>query len=215
MPLPMVHMSITQSIFKQKGLEPDPIFLLGSISPDAIHMRENTTRADKKKTHFDFNDDYTVEDLFYSKMSHFVDSIPDNQEWSMFAKGYMSHVLTDLIWSHTVYRDFESQTANKQIDNIRTLYYMETDQIDFNLFRNEDWRAQAWGSLHSCPSIPVPEMLSEDEVEKWKHRVLDWYNDTSKEPHIQPQYITESSVRTFINDAASRLIHLFERAGYL
>ncbi|SED08649.1 zinc dependent phospholipase C family protein [Paenibacillus sp. GP183] len=213
MPLPMVHMSITADIFKQRGTEIDPKFLLGSISPDAIHMRENTNRADKIRTHFDFNEDYTVED-FFNKMRPFVDLFPADPQWIMFARGYISHVLTDLIWSHTVYSDFQRKIANEQIENVRTLYYMETDQIDFNLFRLEPWRPQAWESLENCPSISVDDILTEEEVEKWKHRTLDWYTDTSKEPCIEPKYITEDSVRSFIKDTSRRLTRLFEGTGY-
>ncbi len=215
MPLPMVHMTISENIFRQKGVELDPAFLLGSISPDAIHMRENTTRADKKKTHFEFSEEYTVEDFFHNKMVQFVDSVPGDQQWSMFAKGYISHVLTDLIWTQTVYRDFETQIANKQIENVRTLYYMETDQIDFNLYRNESWRTKAWESLYTCPSMSVLDMLTEVEVENWKHRVLGWYTDSSKEPCIQTKYITDNSVHNFIKETSVRLLSLFKQVGYL
>jgi hypothetical protein len=48
MPWPMVHFAIAEKLFDH---EPLPEFLLGSIAPDAIHMRENTTRQDKNKTH--------------------------------------------------------------------------------------------------------------------------------------------------------------------
>jgi hypothetical protein len=137
MPLPMVHMSITVNIFRNKGLEVDPQFLLGSISPDAIHMRENTTREDKGKTHFYMQKYTSVEDLFENELRPFFDPLRSDDQRFMFAKGYISHVLTDLLWLHTVYGNFRKKITEDHIEDDRTLYYMETDQIDFNLFKNE------------------------------------------------------------------------------
>lgn len=54
MPLPMVHLAIAVQAHKLISSEPTPAFLLGSIAPDAIHMRPNTTRNDKQKTHLWF-----------------------------------------------------------------------------------------------------------------------------------------------------------------
>jgi hypothetical protein len=51
MPLPMVHLAIAVRAHELMGSEPTPAFLLGSIAPDAIHMRPNATRDDKRKTH--------------------------------------------------------------------------------------------------------------------------------------------------------------------
>ncbi|MDQ6420474.1 zinc dependent phospholipase C family protein [Paenibacillus sp. LHD-117] len=214
MPLPLVHMCITERIFKQKGMEVNPQFLLGSISPDAIHMRENSTREDKNKTHFDIKEDYTVNDFFQYKMRPFIDECLEDNQWTMFAKGYVSHVLTDLIWTHTIYADFKQETASQQIEDIRTLYYAETDQIDFNLFRKEPWRPQAWEGLQNCPPVFVPNLLTKEEVEKWKQRILDWHTHPEKEPCIEPKFITEKNVRIFIQDASSQLINLFEQAEY-
>ena len=213
MPLPMVHMCITEHIFKQKRMEMNPHFLLGSISPDAIHMREHTTREDKNKTHFNIKEGYTVNEFFQYKMRHFVDDSPKDDAWAMFAKGYVSHVLTDLIWTHTIYADFKKEITSEQIEDVRTLYYAETDQIDFILYRNEPWRPQAWEALTYCPAVSVPNLLTQDEVEKWKQRVLHWYTP-EKEPCIGPKFIHEKNVRSFIQDASSQLIDLFEQAEY-
>ncbi|WP_167747089.1 zinc dependent phospholipase C family protein [Cohnella luojiensis] len=214
MPLPLVHMCITEHIFRQKGMEVNPKFLLGSIAPDAIHMRENTTREDKNKTHFNIKEDYTINEIFQNKMRPFIDDCPEDDQWTMFAKGYVSHVLTDLIWTQTIYDDFKRKVATEQIEDIRTLYYAETDQIDSNLFRNEDWRPQAWEALLNCPPVSVPNMLTQEEVEKWKKRILDWHTHPEKEPCIEPKYITEKKVRSFIKDTSSQLISLFEQAKY-
>ncbi|RAP75871.1 zinc dependent phospholipase C family protein [Paenibacillus montanisoli] len=210
MPLPLVHMTITDRMFRQKGMEVNAPFLLGCISPDAIHMRENTTREDKNRTHFDIKEGCTVNELF-QRMRPFIDE-HDGGQWNMFALGYVSHVLTDLIWTHTIYDDFKRKATADHIEDLRTLYYAETDQIDFNLYRNEPWRPQAWEALQNCAPPTVSSLLSKEEVEKWKKRILEWHTQLEKEPCIEPKYITEENVRSFIEDTSVQLVRLFEQA---
>ncbi|CAM4161634.1 zinc dependent phospholipase C family protein [Paenibacillus alkaliterrae] len=215
MPLPMVHISIAEKIFRHKGMEINADFLLGSIAPDAIHMREHTTREDKRRTHFGMNEESNVEDLFQIKLRLFFDSYHTDKQQYWFAKGYIAHVLTDLIWLHTVYRDFRTSIADNPMADERSVYYAETDQVDFNLFQNEPWRPEMWDILSNAVSVGVPGMLSAEEVEKWKARTLLWFTDSSKEPGVKPEYITEEKVQLFIRDTSNQLVSLFERNGYL
>ena len=50
MPLPMVHLSTAVKINTLQGLK-SPEFYLGSISPDAVHMRTGFVRDDKIRSH--------------------------------------------------------------------------------------------------------------------------------------------------------------------
>jgi hypothetical protein len=215
MPLPMVHLFVTERIFKEKGIDINADFLLGSISPDAIHMRENTTRVDKQRTHFGMGENSTVEDIFHNNMRPFFDPLRENEQWFWFAKGYMSHVITDLFWQQTVFRDFKSKISGEQINNERSLYYMDTDQIDFNFYKKEPWRPSFWEVLGMSTAVDIPDILSAEEIEKWKMRTLHWFNDTAKEPRIEPAYITEEIVRQFVEDTSRQLIRLYEQAEYL
>ena len=51
MPLPMVHLSVAVALSEKEGRFPSADFLLGSIAPDAIHMRPNSSRLDKEHVH--------------------------------------------------------------------------------------------------------------------------------------------------------------------
>lgn len=215
MPLPMVHMFVTETIFREKGMDINAAFLLGSISPDAIHMRENTTRADKQKTHFGMGKDSTVEDIFLNNMRPYFDPYHSSEQWFWFAKGYMSHVITDLFWQNTVYRDFKQKIDVETIENERSLYYMDTDQIDFNFYKIEPWRPRLWETLHTAAAVDVPGILTAQEIEKWKMRTLHWFNDSAKDPCIKPIYISEEIVRKFVQETSRQVIEMFERAGYL
>ncbi len=51
MPLPMVHLAVAIQMHRLEQRIPSPDFLLGSIAPDAIHMRPDTGREDKQRVH--------------------------------------------------------------------------------------------------------------------------------------------------------------------
>lgn len=68
MPSPIVHLNVIQNVSKRLSIPMTSDLLLGSISPDAIHMRPNQTWADKAVTHFyDIADDDYVEADFTSR----------------------------------------------------------------------------------------------------------------------------------------------------
>lgn len=102
MPWPMVHFSIAEQLWNQS---PSSEFLIGSIAPDAIHMREGTTRQDKGHTHL-CDDDGTMPNLsdfdnFYRKHRR-----SDDHSFNQFMLGYVSHIFTDLRWTEKVWKDY-------------------------------------------------------------------------------------------------------------
>jgi hypothetical protein len=103
MPLPMVHVSIAVKLWENEGVsEIPPSFLLGSIAPDAIHMRKNTNREDKKYTHFNIESGNNL-DPIKEKYRNYIAQNPDS-DWHWFVRGYFAHVLTDYYWFHRVFR---------------------------------------------------------------------------------------------------------------
>jgi hypothetical protein len=56
MPLPMVHLKIAVQSHSLAERSLTPEFLLGSLAPDAIHMRANTNRDDKNRVHLYVSD---------------------------------------------------------------------------------------------------------------------------------------------------------------
>jgi hypothetical protein len=51
MPLPMVHLWVAVQMGEARGIWPSPEFLLGSIAPDAVHMRPGYERVHKRRSH--------------------------------------------------------------------------------------------------------------------------------------------------------------------
>src|SRR4051794_16203115 len=106
MPLPMIHCGVAVKYFDNEEIP--AAFLLGSIAPDAIHMRKNTAREDKKRTHLNVETDGPVMNYVQERYEEYISQSPD-EEWKWFVRGYFAHLLTDYYWLHSVYSVFKEK----------------------------------------------------------------------------------------------------------
>lgn len=214
MPLPMVHLAVAVRLYERHQRALDPHFLLGSLAPDAIHARPQTTRADKNRTHFYFNEDQTafVKRVHAYLAEHLTDAAQPRER--TFAAGYATHVLTDSIWAMSVFTRFR-RAADAVMDAAarRRMYYQETEKVDFLLYRNEPWRTAVWENLQRAQAQDVPELLTADEVAKWQEHTLTWFAEHA-EPEAQPQYITEEVVRAFVTRATEAVESQWQLFGF-
>lgn len=199
MPLPMVHLAVAVRIHEMESRVPSPAFLLGSIAPDAIHMRSGTGRDDKRRVHLVDPHDPSHERIRALWAQHWR----AGSESPDFAKGYATHLLTDRLWAETVFSPFREHIPQGLSDQERrSLYYRETDQIDFDLYHRVPWRAEVWRRLAAAEPVSFGSLLTAKEIELWRDRTLDWFEKLKQEPGIEPVYITYTDVYTFIDRAA-------------
>jgi hypothetical protein len=206
MPLPMVHLAVAVQLAEIAGQPPSPSFLLGSIAPDAIHMRPNIrlgNQGDKEVTHLnhpvDTADHQRVRDML-------IEYLDDTSSLKQFAAGYAAHILVDRLWIKTIMGSFRASIPTEMDDAARrTLYYQETDQIDCNLYQHMPWREAVWRDLRQAAAPDFQPWLSAAEIEGWQVRTLNWYDDPTHEPHITPQYLTDDKVAAFILATAQHL----------
>ncbi len=202
MPLPMVHLAIAVRLFTMYDRTPSPAFALGSLAPDAIHMRPNVTRADKHMTHLGdpsaITDDRGIVDLLH----HGSPQVDDD-----FIAGYAAHILADRIWAATVISQL-SDALPRTIppDEWKTVYYQETDQIDFNLYYHAVWRPTIWTALADAVPGDFPPWLAATEIGAWRDRTLAWFDTLKQEPQITPEHITDAGVEAFITET-TEVIH--------
>lgn len=200
MPLPMVHFAVAMKLYAALNLEIAPEFLLGSIAPDAIHLRKGWTPADKVITHFGLPYDYPDWAKMDPILARAVDAPPP---LASLTAGYVAHVLTDQLWIDTVAIPNRSHIpAELSQDERKALYYRETDQIDFNFYHHAPWRPLVWTRLATAQAADVDPLLTSDEIDGWRLRVLGWFSDGTKEPRITPVYYTDAQVADFVERAA-------------
>jgi hypothetical protein len=203
MPLPMVHLAIAVRTHELIGSEPTPAFLLGSIAPDAIHMRPNATHDDKRKTHLVFNASEPEDQQIFRTLDRYR---ARGREAIDFVEGYVAHTLVDRVWTETVLEPFRRQlSAAMPHAELRSLYYQETDQVDFDLYHKMSWRLTVWALLAQAQPIDFEPFLAADEIARWRDRTLNWFESLKQEPMIEPVYITAAVVQAFVLETANML----------
>ena len=215
MPLPMVHLSIANSIL-DAGYEfwDLPQFYLGSISPDAIHMRENSNILDKNNTHLVPNGrklSSIDESECVALVSDFINSHYDYNDMD-FLWGYLLHILTDLYWTNSVYCKFV-EDYRKDITPVqeeRMAYYNDTDQLDQFLYNESIWRNAVWRELHNAKCSNFLDLLTAKEINAWNQRTLHWY-DNGESQHKNPiKYITKENIGSFISSYSEKMINIMD-----
>lgn len=195
MPLPMVHLAVAVQLAARQQQFPSATFLLGSLAPDAIHMRLDTGYADKQRTHLDH-----LEDTDHRQLQALLAQY-QSEPLATFAAGYAAHLLTDRLWLLEVIPELQKQVVDVDIVEQRKKYYEETDQVDFNLYHQADWRGEVWERLEVAASVDFMPLLRDIEIHQWRERTLAWFADAKHEPKITPRYITDELTQAFINRA--------------
>ena len=206
MPLPMVHLSVAVALSEKEGIFPSADFLLGSLAPDAIHMRPNSVKLDKEHVHLIDLGASPSQLLQIFRTEYGLDqSRPVG-----FAGGYLTHLLTDRLWWQTVITPFRAKFPPAFPDSdFRRLYYRYTDRIDLDLYRQMPWRPLAWSSLQAATAVDFVPFLTAVEILQWRDRTLCWYDDPAHASTVEPVYISRLDTQAFIVRAAEEINALF------
>lgn len=211
MPLPMVHFWVAVRMAQARGTFPSREFLLGSIAPDAVHVRPDYERAYKRRSHL--NDPPDSED--HARVRDFVvEHVRDtgaNDAAARYAIGYAAHVLTDRLWLQRVYNPFRERNQHLTREELRSLYYQETDQIDFNLYHGSRWREPVWKVLEAVEAPDEVQLVTPSEVDQWRCRTLRRFTELKDEPGIVPREITDEMVAEFVAEACSVVAEQFAK----
>jgi hypothetical protein len=201
MPLPMVHLAVAHKVAKNLSIADLPVYYLGSLSPDAVHIREGYNRAQKDISHLIGKN----KERHIAVAANFI-AVNKND----FCLGYGVHILTDYIWFDTVYPAFlvkhgEDKNANQ---DDTTAYYNDTDQLDFELFHRFEHRAEVWSCLEKSRAVGIEGLVSEDEVAAWKEHKLNWYDSGESKHKNLIKYFTYDEILKFINKAAREILDI-------
>ena len=195
----MIHFAIAVGLSAKRESFPTPEFLLGSIAPDAIHMRPNIGPDDKKRVHLRQSPDSSDEERIRAL---FVAHCHENAEAVEFAQGYTAHLLADQLWRKTVFASFrERRPQELTASQERSLYYDEADQIDFDLYNGMPWRPRVWQGLAAAQARDFADLLTGAEIRSWQERTLKWFDSLKEEPKLKPVYLTLEIAHNFVEQA--------------
>lgn len=208
MPWPMVHFGVAQ---KLGGPEPSSHLLIGSIAPDAIHVRGKITREQKGITHLVRDGRLPDANLIKENYLHYLNLEPE-KAWKEYIYGYFAHIYTDLRWIQTLYADFKKENIDDK-ENIGYTYNQEVSQLEFELKRSQPWTDSILNKLKDSEGHAIPLFVEKSEVEQYRTIKLEWLLDERNEPKIELIYFTLDKVEMFIQDIAGELNTLFIPSG--
>lgn len=207
MPLPMVHLSVAVLAEKTLGIEDRCAYYLGSIAPDGIHMLEQWTVEDKKRSHLGVRgtDDPSGVMAFLAS-----DAAKSNRDYSV---GYALHCLTDLYWNVQIMKIFDGCYPKEPCPVLtsREAYYSDTDQIDIHLYHTMSERKELWSLLEKSQGVDLPGVLSAKAAELWNKRTLRWY-DQERTFSIPITYIALQAVSDFLPKASRYCVKMIQKA---
>ena len=215
LPLPMVHLCVAKYFIDHTDMITDiPLFYLGSISPDAVHMRAGMVPADKSRSHLkNAAWEKTRDNAIWT--ASVIDFYRLNRDQS-FVLGYCLHLMTDIYWNSTFYNAYKAKYLNdtSPIQDIRMAYYNDTDQLDLLLYQSISRFTDLWDALGNAPPQSLFDFVSADEVEAWKQRTLHWY-DAGESTHQNPiRYLSIEDLNTFIDDCGKYVCDHFMRLNH-
>lgn len=195
---PMMHLLIADKIYTEASglIYSYGEFLLGSIAPDAVHMREDCTREIKDISHYRFNSKSPI-----SHFDTFCDeySTAENRD---FVLGYLVHLLSDMIWYHSVRVPFKERFLQAPTSDMsmNAAYYADCEQIEQLMFLEKN-ALRIIEAINKSKAYSLEELIDSENVEAWKKQVIFDYNN-QRNIFLRTQYISEQHVRDYITNCA-------------
>ncbi len=206
MPFPLIHLKIATLLndFPQNNFSQ---FYLGSIAPDAIHMRKNATRDDKRKIHF-FQVD-KIDERFCLLNNFYINYKKKIHNYSFFL-GYVGHLATDFLWLYLLnwyYKyTYKKDLTKKERDN---QYYSETKYLDKLLYNQDKTNYDnIFNCLQNIDSTGFADLLSSQEITNWKNEIVQ--NDYSIFENINLDFFTQKRAIRFIEISIEVLKYCFQ-----
>ena len=207
---PMMHLLIADEIYTEKSssIHSYGDFLLGSIAPDAVHVKENYTREIKDISHYKFDSKSHI-----SYFDTFFDEYYTSENKD-FVVGYLVHLLSDMIWYHSVRVPFkeEFQKAPLQNMSMNEAYYADCEQIE-QLMYFEKNASRIIETINRGQAYSVEGLIDAEDVKAWKEKLIFDYNNR-KNISIQTKYISEQHIRDYIENCAKECTEYLSRLPY-
>jgi len=182
MPSPIIHL---HHLFMHEQ-NPTPERVLGTIAPDAIHMRAGAGWGDKAQTHF-YDSGLVAATAMLSGQT------------PQLRLGYLNHLKLDYRWRDTIYAPFFHAHKNQmERPDLYALYYQEMAQLDRAILKEAHWLETATQLLNQAKVLGLP-LLSASEINGWRQKVL---TDLGQPPSPEyPQLFSQPLIDAFLKGA--------------
>lgn len=200
MALPMVHLLAAWLWAQDKPeLKDNPDYYLGSISPDAIHIRDGNDKSHKNEIHMNnWRSPDPDRVLSYWKRHH-----------TPFDIGYGIHVLLDGEWAQR----FRERLKGMMLPDGRPnpeIYYNDTVVTDFELNASSPLTKKLMDFVRRGEAPENHPLLTKNEFEKWRVEILEFYKRSCPK-NGEVLFVTREYVNDFLQDCKAMFDKTYRR----
>lgn len=203
MPWPMVHLAVAAVIMP----EPSAELLLGSLAPDAVHVRSDD-RGEKAKTHLMIVEgEFLTDEQLYDVFQANAERVKADPAFLHYLLGYIAHIYTDRRWTFEIYPGYEAHSDG------RKQYHREVKRIEFMLLQDKP-DAQEWlHKLKENRALPFGG-LSAGEVHTYRDmKLLGLQGESAAESESPLEVLSPERLEQFILTTGQDLRQLFVKWG--
>ena len=177
----MTHLIVAKNLSDSFSIQINslPQYYLGSISPDAVHNRDNYISDYKRYSHLITGNEKwgktTDNDSWKSNVIQFLQKHKNSNNFD-FILGYCIHVLTDIYNNIHVWTPFRLTHFGKDDWDYDNIHHFESKKIDIELSLSYKYKDDIRFYLEKSECFDLYDIIYFDEIEKQKTYVMgSWY----------------------------------------
>ena len=200
MALPMIHLLAAYEWAQDKPEYAScPEYYLGTISPDAMHIRDGNDKSRKNEFHLNNWRTPDPDAVVEYWRAHFTP----------FDVGYGIHVLLDGHWATGFRRDFPGLLLPSGRPDPE-IYYNDTFTADYRLYHESSRTDFFLEMLRRAEAPDDHPLLTQSEIEGWKQWTFDFYKN--KKPTGKPvRFIDTEYIERFLRICPAIFNEVYER----
>ena len=213
MPFPMTHLLIAKNILEvNTKIKDEASFLLGSISPDSVHFRNNYTGEYKKISHLCIGNENwgecTNNDEWWENVLIFLNDNKDADNFDFYL-GYCVHIFSDILWNISFWSPYRFDCIKKHgklKEDDDKKWRQECNDIDYFLYNELKNDRNLWLNIETSCGIDIPQIAFAEEIHKIKINILNNQYKNRKLNDCEKNTIVELATKMrFINDSSSNI----------
>lgn len=212
----MIHLRVAQGIYERLGLTYTKEFIMGNIAPDSGVPRGDGSGfvPDAEVSHFRTLDENGIKDVHEEVFIERYFSKEKRQGYNAkeyaFYFGYLTHLLTDKLWTKQIVYGAKEQFAEA----------FAQDNVGFWKNIKRDWYDLDFLYLKKHPEFPAfriyeginefqntyLEFFAEDAFEKRKQFIVEFYRKGVETVEEREMYISTEELDAFVEHAVEEIL---------
>ena len=213
----MIHMEIAYRVIRELGLtDGKEEFLLGSVSPDSVHMRSDYSVENKIHSHLfegcgpwgDTQDYERWMENIYRFLRDFTTEEKSIKR-KMLVMGIFTHCITDYFNDITIWRGAQKRTL-LPMSQFKNEFYVEARAIDEWLYQNSENTTEIRSLLMNSQNEGFYDFYTAKDVAMMKNNLLNIQYDVPPADVRGFRYYTKEMLIKFLDEVSEYVVQNLE-----